>query len=151
LKGASLQPRRPREVEETLESALQARDLLLQHGQVAAAQLGGAGTVRTGRLHEQLHRHEGVAQLVSQSGCQLPQRRQLLAAAKLTLAALEALDHRADLLGDAAQGLAQFLEPRAGREGYRPDDLVELAGCVADWHAQPDDGAADCTGDAVAG
>src|SRR5262249_57312199 len=62
LERASLEPWWSGEIEEALERALQPCHLFFEHRQIAVAQACRAGAPR--RLHQQFHRHQGVAQLV---------------------------------------------------------------------------------------
>ncbi len=137
-----LRRRGPGEIQERLDRALQATDLLLQHRQGTTAQAGRVAAL-DGGLDEDLHRGEGIAQLVREPGRQLAEGRELLGPERLALGPLEPLDHRADLVGHPPQQDVQALDVPVRREVDRPHDPVQLARGDADRDAELVDRAAD--------
>src|SRR5262245_59557058 len=150
---AGLEPPRPRlrrpgEIEERLHQVLQAGDLFLDDGQVAAGQL--ASLPRRRGLDQEFHRHQGVAQLVGQAGGELARGGQLLGPQGVALRPLQPVDDHSHPLGDGAQDRLQVVQAPARREGDGPDDVGQPAGGVADGDAELHQGAVDDAGDAEA-
>jgi hypothetical protein len=99
VKGPFFGPGRPGEIEKQLDGTLQPADLLFEDRKVAFIQAGGRDALGGG-LHQDLHGHERVAQLVGDAGRHLPDRRQVLGPACIPLALLEAFDDGADPVHD---------------------------------------------------
>src|SRR5579885_1657393 len=117
--------RGPGEVEQRLDLALQADDLLVNDPQV----LGGERAGRLGRqggADEELDARQGVADLVGHAGGQLADSGQLLGSEHLLLLLLRAGDDLADAADDVLHLLVEPAEVSLAADPDGPQLLVEV-------------------------
>ncbi len=121
---------------------LQPGDFFEQDFQRTSSQACGVAAFG-GRLNEDFHGCQRVAELVSEAGRHLAEGRELLATEHLAAADFQPGDDRTDLVGHLLQHGLQTSMSSGTRQGDRADDLIELARRIPNGDAELGDRAAD--------
>ena len=103
---------------------------------------------RRADLHQKLHAHQRISDLVGHARRQLPDRRQLLGSQDFLLLLLDLFRHLADALDEPLQPFVEDVEAGGGIDVEQPHFLVDIGVFVANEHEHARDGAMQAAGDA---